>query len=216
MSAEGLDNESAALGDKMPRVMRYVRLIEYVLIVKSLLVSSQPLVYNGKFYRIEQLTPSSGLPEKLAPGIFMSCSSASGMAVARTLGATVVKYPGTPDAVGATLGPEDLDCGLRIGIIARKNREEAREIADARFPKGRCSRIMRERAASTPYQLALFRNSKNACPYLVGSYDEVARELSAYATAGYRAFLLEAPATEDELDHARAVLERASWDNGCR
>ena len=63
--------------------------------------------------------------------------------------------------------------------------------------------------AENPYWLVPFQNYKATCPYLVGSYDRVADEVARYFDAGYRTFILEVPASEEELRHIGAVFERA-------
>ena len=60
-----------------------------------------------------------------------------------------------------------------------------------------------------PYWLVPFQNYKTFCPYLVGSYDQVASELRRYMRAGYRTFILDIPASEEELEHIGVVFERA-------
>jgi alkanesulfonate monooxygenase len=63
--------------------------------------------------------------------------------------------------------------------------------------------------AENPYWLVPFQNYKATCPYLVGSYDRVADEVARYFDAGYRTFILDVPASEEELRHIGAVFERA-------
>jgi alkanesulfonate monooxygenase len=59
---------------------------------------------------------------------------------------------------------------------------------------------------ASPYWLVPFQNYKTMCPYLVGSYDQVAEELARYFGAGYRTVILDVPPSADELEHTfRAV-----------
>ena len=44
------------------------------------------------------------------------------------------------------------------------------------------------------------------CPYLVGSYEQVAEELARYIGAGYRTVILDIPPSEDELAHTFAAF----------
>jgi alkanesulfonate monooxygenase len=60
-----------------------------------------------------------------------------------------------------------------------------------------------------PYWLWPFENYATFCPYLVGSYDRVADELQRYMSLGFTAFVLDIPASEDELRHIGVVFERA-------
>ena len=61
-----------------------------------------------------------------------------------------------------------------------------------------------------PYWLVPFENYKTFCPYLVGSYERVADEVARYVAAGYRTFILDVPASPEELEHIRVVFERAT------
>jgi alkanesulfonate monooxygenase len=47
------------------------------------------------------------------------------------------------------------------------------------------------------------------CPYLVGSYDEVADELARYFDAGFRTVILDGPPSLEEMTHAIAACEAA-------
>ena len=55
-----------------------------------------------------------------------------------------------------------------------------------------------------PYWLGPFQNYKTFCPYLVGSYDDVGRELSRYIALGFETFILDVPASAEELEHISA------------
>jgi alkanesulfonate monooxygenase len=63
--------------------------------------------------------------------------------------------------------------------------------------------------AENPYWLIPFQNYKAVCPFLVGSYDRVADEVARYVEAGYRTFILDVPASLEEMQHTGAVFERA-------
>jgi alkanesulfonate monooxygenase len=56
-----------------------------------------------------------------------------------------------------------------------------------------------------------FQNYKTMCPYLVGSYEQVAAELARYMNVGYRTVILDIPPSADDLAHTftafDAVLE---------
>ncbi|MBV8486508.1 MAG: hypothetical protein JO077_26970 [Verrucomicrobia bacterium] len=62
----------------------------------------------------------------------------------------------------------------------------------------------------SPYWLRPFENYKTFCPYLVGSYDQVAEELTRYMTVGYMTFILDVPPSQEELHHVNIVFDRAS------
>jgi len=60
-----------------------------------------------------------------------------------------------------------------------------------------------------PYWLVPFENYKTFCPYLVGSYDRVAEEISRYVAVGFRTFILDIPPDQEELRHAGIVFQQA-------
>lgn len=236
MVAGGFKNDLAALNDTTPHDQRYARLIEYTTIIKRLLASPSPVSYEGEFYRVEKLKLTPSLPLDLSPGIFVSGSSEAGVAAAKAIGATAVKYPkpATEEALPADGG---LDFGIRVGIIAREDEEAAWSVAYERFPEDRKGQITHHLAMKTsdsvwhkqlselaegtnhgrsPYWLVPFENYKTFCPYLIGSYACVAGELARYIARGYRAFILDIPPNEEELHHTnvafgRAVKEVAKW-----
>src|SRR6267378_4351152 len=93
MVAGGFKNDLVALHDTTPHDERYARLSEYTIIIKELLGSLAPVSYQGQFYVVDKLRMTPPLPAELFPGSFVSGSSDTGLAVARVLGATAVKYP---------------------------------------------------------------------------------------------------------------------------
>lgn len=61
-----------------------------------------------------------------------------------------------------------------------------------------------------PYWMAPFETYKTMCPYLVGTYKQVAEELSRYMTAGHRKFILDIPPCEEELHQSAVTFEHAA------
>ncbi len=59
------------------------------------------------------------------------------------------------------------------------------------------------------YWLHPFKNYKTMCPYLVGSYSDVAEQLFQYIKIGYRKFILDIPPDREELIHIYRVFEIA-------
>jgi alkanesulfonate monooxygenase len=123
-----------------------------------------------------------------------------------------------------------IDSGVRTGIIARDTEEEAWRIAHERFPEDRKGQIAHELAMKTsdsvwhkqlsvlaqsgngnrtPYWLGPFQNYRTFCPYLVGSYENVANEIARYLSLGYRTFVLDIPPDEKELECIGKVFELA-------
>jgi alkanesulfonate monooxygenase len=225
--AGGFKNDLIALNDQTPHDERYDRAVEYTLIIKRLLADDEPISFAGRYYEIRNLRMLPPLPEELFPEILISGSSAAGLAAASAIGATPVKYPKAP---GDEQAAESGAAGIRVGIIARDDADEAWRVAEARFPEDRKGQIAhamamkvsdsqwhkelsqlgaRTDAATSPYWLRPFENYKTFCPYLVGSYDRVAEEVTRYLDLGFTTFILDIPPTEVELTHTSVVFERA-------
>src|SRR5438132_5468726 len=227
MVAGGLKNDLVALNDTTPHDKRYDRLIEYTLIIRELLRGSA-VSNDGTFYQVKNLKLTPPLPAELFPGIFVSGSSEGGLGAAKAIGATAVKYPKAP---GEEVAPDEgVGAGVRLGIIAREDGDEAWRIARQRFPEDRKGQLTHQLAmkvsdsvwhgqlselaeatasGDSPYWLVPFENYKTMCPYLVGSYERVAVELAAYIAAGYRTFILAVPPDAEELRHTNVAFGRA-------
>ena len=108
-----------------------------------------------------------------------------------------------------------------------KHADDAWRIANERFPEDRKGRLTQELATKTsdsewhrqlsaqeerpagedsPYWMRPFHTYKTFCPYLVGSYQDVAHEIAAYVSLGYRTIVLDIPPSEDELRHINSVF----------
>jgi alkanesulfonate monooxygenase len=235
MVAGGFRNDLIALGDETPHDERYRRVIEYTLIVRQLL-EGESVSVDGTYYRVKNLSLTPRVAGDLMPGLFVSGSSAAGVAAAGSIGATAVKYPRPPDEEQPTsVNGASAGAGIRVGIVTREDDELAWRIARARFPEDRRGQVthglamkisdsqwhsqlseMGKRAPSelNPYWLTPFENYKTFCPYLVGSYDRVSRELARYLQLGFSTFILDIPFSEEELDHTLIAFERARQSAG--
>src|SRR5215813_9378899 len=116
MLAGGFKNDLLALNDPTPHDKRYDRTIEYTLIMKMLLSSSTGVSFSGAFYTIDKLRMMPSLPPELFPGILISGSSEAGLAAAKAIGATAVKYPKPPGEYENDPPAENVDSGVRVGI----------------------------------------------------------------------------------------------------
>ncbi len=229
MVAGGFRNDLVALDDDTPHDERYDRVVEYVLLMRELMAGLGPVTFQGQYYKVKNLKLTPPVPDELRPHFFVSGSSTAGLAAARVVGATAVKYPGRSDEDSGALG-ESIDRGIRVGIIARERSEEAWAVAHERFPPDRKGQIAHSMAMTVsdskwheqlsamgrrskqdehPYWLVPFENYKTFCPYLVGSYDAVADELARYLALGYATFILDIPASREELRHIRVAMDRA-------
>jgi len=224
--AGGFRNDLLALNDPTPHDERYERTREYAQLVTRLL-AGETVTFIGRYYSVTNLRLAAPLPPELQPGVLMSGSSPAGLATARSLGALAVKYPKRP---GDEVPQEGEDSGVRVGIVARPDADEAWQVAHARFPEDRKGQLTQKLAMKVsdshwhrqlaamsaeehgdddPYWLWPFENYATFCPYLVGSYDRVAHEVRRYIDLGFTAFILDIPPSKEELDHIAAVFERA-------
>ena len=231
MVAGGFKNDLLALNDTTPHDDRYARLVEYTTIIKLLLSSPDPVTYEGKFYRVDKLRMTPPLEPDYFPLILMSGSSDAGLAAARAVDAMAVQYlkPAKECEPAAVLN--GIRAGMRVGLIARETEEEAWAVAYERFPADRkgqiahqlamrisdshwhkqISSMSRESDSAQPvYWTWPFENYKTFCPYLVGGYQDISREILSYLELGYRTFILDVPPNREELRHVQTVFELAA------
>jgi len=230
MVAGGFTNDLRTLGDITPHDRRYDRLREYTTIIKRLL-GGEMVTFSGDFYQVERLRLVPPLAPALMPWIWVSASSPAGLAVARALDAVLVQYPTASDDTAARADDDGAVKAIRVGIVARADDDEAWRVAYARFPEDRAGQIAHALAVrasdsawhqklsrpapeATPYWLVPFHNYKTFCPYLVGAYERVARELARHLRQGVSAFILDVPSDEDDLRHARVAFEHAMAEVG--
>lgn len=230
MVAGGFASDLSTLNDTTPHDKRYTRLTEYTFLILELLKGPSPVTFEGQFYRVDKLKMTPAPVPGLLPGVFVSGSSESGLQAARAIGAVAVKYPTPPNECAADPPPNDLTCGIRLGIIARSEEEEAWGVAEKRFPEDRRGELAhglamktseslwhrqlsmtaeKIRTDRTPYWLRPFERYQTFCPYLVGSYNVVAQELARYITLGYETFILDIPPSAEELKHTFVAFEKA-------
>lgn len=228
MLAGGFKNDLLALGDETPHDDRYVRTTEYTEIILALLRDEGPVTVDGKYYRTDKLRLTPKLPEELMPEVLVSGSSPAGLAAARALGATAVKYPHPP---GEEEPPDGTEFGVRVGIVARNTDEEAWAVALERFPEDRRGQLTHKLAMQvsdshwhrqlsqrqdeidgekrSPYWLGPFQNYKTFCPYLVGSHKTVADLIAGYRALGSTTFILDIPPSREELREIETVFALA-------
>jgi alkanesulfonate monooxygenase len=229
MLAGGFKNDLVALNDDTPHDDRYVRTVEYTQIMTGLLSGPEPVTFDGKYYKVTNLKLTPPLDPELYPGIMISGSSDAGLGAARAINATAVKYPKPPGEEVDQRG-DTVDSGVRVGIIARDDPDEAWRVALERFPEDRKGQITHKLAmkvsdsqwhkqlselggdrpvdGENPYWLGPFENYNTFCPYLVGSYDAVSAEVARYISLGFKTFILDIPVSDEELQHTAVVFER--------
>lgn len=230
MVAGGFVNDLLALGDNTPHDDRYLRLVEYTLIIKRLLMDQEPVTFDGKYYDVKNLKMAPPVSADLTPGITISGSSEAGMAAAAEIGAVAIRYPLTPDEEQGVPDDAAVPVGVRVGIIARDDTETAWREALERFPEDRKGQLTHQLAMkssdsvwhrqlsdrpvggpteASPYWLGPFHNYKTFCPYLVGSYTDVSGLIASYIKFGFSTFILDIPHSQEELGHIAKVFDQA-------
>jgi alkanesulfonate monooxygenase len=136
MVAGGFKNDLSTFNDTTPHDKRYVRLTEYTTIIKELLAGPAPVTFEGEFYKVDKLKMTPPLSAELFPGIFVAGSSDAGLASAKALKATAVKYPKPAKECEAEEPLDGVDSDIRVGVIARRSR---RSLGDRRATVSRRS-----------------------------------------------------------------------------
>uniref|UniRef100_A0AAU3GMJ7 LLM class flavin-dependent oxidoreductase n=1 Tax=Streptomyces sp. NBC_01401 TaxID=2903854 RepID=A0AAU3GMJ7_9ACTN len=222
--AGGFTGDLEAMGAALPHDARYDRAVEYASIMKQLLTSPEPVTFEGTYYSVAGLRLETVPSPDLESRFLVSGSSPAGMAAARALSATGIVYPERPEKQA----PADpaVTQGLRFGVITRPTSAEAWEVALARFPEHRAGRISHRLAMARSdsrwheqlsqaterhgtYWMGPFKNYRTFCPYFVGDYATVGQEIGRYVALGYRTFILDTPAQEQDLKHTAVVLDMA-------
>ena len=232
MVAGGFKKDLNAFGDDTPHDERYARLEEYSEIIMALL-HGETVTIEGSYHHMEGVRLLPDVDASLLPEIFLSGSSDAGRETAMRLGATAVSYPPTPEEIKKRVAPGSF---ARVGIIARDTAEDAWTLAHARFPQDRRGRLahrmatassdsvwvkqladLGEKLESAPqglYWLHPLQTYKTFCPYLVGSHAEVAQVIADYAGIGFDGFILDVPATQEDLPNTVEVFRQAGLSVG--
>jgi len=229
--AGGFVNDLRSMGDHTPHDKRYERLAEYAEIIQLLLTSDKGVTYNGEFYNIKNLRLEPNLPENLQPKYYLSGSSDMARKTAERLSARLIEYPEPKAEYVKTVSNNGHSIhGIRVGILARHTHDRAWSDARVRFPKIRSGEISHKLAEKisdsewhknlsgqngyddsekSVYWLGPFKHYHTFCPYLVGDYEEVARELSGYLQTGCRTCILDIPVSEIDLHSTLRVFDQA-------
>jgi len=229
MVADDVANDLQALNDTIPHDQHQARLVEYARIIQALLRNDEPVTYDGAFYQVMNLRLAPPLPVELQPQVFVSGSSDAAHNAALELGATPIESSMPADTRGQQpeRAPGKRGYGVRLGIITDRDEARAWLIASKRFPDGRRGQLAPpfapkvsdarwhqpfpdpadSQGRSDNYWLTPLRNQQATCPYLVGSYDQIAAELARYLDDGYTTFILDEPANEEEMQQIGFTFE---------
>lgn len=225
----GFPGHLRELGDSLEHDARYERLAEYAEALTRLLTAEGAASYQGAYYTLRGArlgTPS--LDAALLPRIYVSGGSEASLEARARLALPWLTYPRMLSRyadTGALKG-----AGVRFGIIARETTEQAWAEARARFPRDEQGEELHDWASTQVesqwhlnlsqdvrrlqileqvYWLYPFRAYHTFCPFLVGTYDEVADALAEYARVGVSTLILDAPTDPDDMAHAQIALRKA-------
>lgn len=210
-----------ALGDECAHSDRYVRLGEFIQMVRLLLASPRPVDFRGTFYTASGLHLHYRPPANLLPEFLIAGQSDAAQRVASETG-----------CIKMQMLPPDLDRGIKapglnFGIFARQEREAARRAGRERFcdsAEGRellaltmentdsvwKRRLYEGQTAEMQdngYWLLPFLTFQADCPYLVGSYAEIGARLRSFVDQGLTTIMLDMIADETEMRHVGNALE---------
>jgi len=219
----GSPAQLAAIGDLVSHDDRYARLEEFGSIISRLLRVESPLTYAGDYYQLIDAVCNPRIPKDLLPVLFVSGSSRASFSAALELRAIRLFYPKEPGAYVVTHVPV-METGIRIGVIARETAAEAWKEAYRRFPSqvensaqvsrsdskwyAEISKVDARVTNGSAYWLRPFLEYKTYCPYLVGSYAEIAECFSKYVSVGVSTLVLDIPQKESDLVHVKIALQR--------
>lgn len=228
--AGGFKNDLTSLGDHTEHDRRYDRLREYTRVIQLLLQSKKAVSFEGEFYSIKNLKLLPEMPDELQPVYYLSGSSEAARETASALGAHLIEYPEPPSTYDENTRTNSPPTGMRVGVLARETHQEAWEVARQRFPETRIGEITHQMAKKTSdsvwhqklsgqqsndyeeepvYWLGPFKHYHTFCPYLVGSYEEVASEISNYMELGHDTCILDIPVSAAELAHTKNAFDLA-------
>lgn len=209
---------------------RYDQLVEFVTIVEMLLSCQSPITYLGRFYTIEKLRIEPIPNRTLMPGLFASGASAKGRALARALGVCSILHPEPTDEMHHFIDHDEAESCYHFGIVARETDDEAWEATYDIFPQARRTNPIRSLAMALTSVDAGFSPALSeldlgaeqplywwtqshidspSCPWLVGSYQRVSREVARFISRGTRRFIIELGPDEADYRHASILFHEA-------
>lgn len=224
----GFSKHLSELGCELGHRERYDRLAEYGEIIRRLTAAPTAVTYTGKYYALDAAAVSPPADPALAPDLYVSGASDDCREIAGLLGVDRLSYPHQIDSYQ---GDRPLaGCGVRLGVIARDDAQEAWRIAHERFPSSesgeklhewavgkveshwhlKLSRdALRSHAPKGVYWLYPFRAYQTFCPYLVGTYADVGAMLQRYIALGVSTLILDEVVEPEDLHHTTTALNHA-------
>jgi alkanesulfonate monooxygenase len=229
-------NELEQVYESLDHDQRYLRLSEYIQVLKMAFSSNQPLNFNGEYYKYKDLKVSPGISTELIPDFFIAGSSSASTNVAFNHADVYITHPEPVDlyrnSVSNNLDHSKIKAGIKIGIIARETKEEAWEIARSRYPQNSRGKIitgMKKKSESNwlkqmavlgteaehyddVYWMGGFNSGLANNPILVGSIEEVTAYMIKYFEAGVSVVIVAGLNTEDDFKFTDKVFKDIKHD----
>ncbi|MGC5775210.1 LLM class flavin-dependent oxidoreductase [Paenibacillus pabuli] len=215
----GQTAELEEVGDRLNHEERYERLIEYGVVLRSLLSTNEPLTFAGKYYSYQNLCMHSAVDPTLMPRIFCATtfSSPHGISAAKQIADVVLTFPGPVNHFQQFFCNQfvgsPVELGIRIGLITRSTESEAFQAAnrnmDHRLRKLEKAHLIRDGWTQLEDDTIYFPRRQQAadCPCLVGSYEQVATYIRKYAELGVKHIIIGASIGFEEAEHYEKVFE---------
>jgi len=215
-------SDLSAIGEQHSHEDRYLRLGEFISIVRKLLVSARPISFNGKFYSLRNLQLRPSFPVALLPEFLIAGQSDDALRVSSEMGCLAMQMLPPTLEDGLSNAP-----GVNMGIVARQERDQAWRAAHVLFQDSAENRdVLKYTMSNTDsvwkrrlgaeaeieelrengYWLGPFMNYQADCPYLVGSYSDVGSSLRRFVEKKISTIILDVIADEEELQHVSRTL----------
>ena len=119
-------NFLGALGDQLSHEDRYLRLREYIEIMRALIIDGRIASFRGRFYQVDDLQLRPTTPDRLAPEFMLAGQSEAARRLCRELGLMHMSMLGRERPDGRA---------IHFGLVVREHAREAWEAAHSRFPE---------------------------------------------------------------------------------
>lgn len=204
---------------------RYVRSYEYMQIISNLLETGGPYSFEGTYYKVQNATMYPALNEGETPKVYIAGSSSMAKKIAKDFRATYLIWAEPVDVIREHLsyfdGMSNTRFCLRVNILVRKNRHEALDIAEKRFPRSDAKslrllkhinrhsdsvgqkRLSQLALSGDKHDTCLYSNSvlgkTGSVPTLIGSSQEVRESLIRYTELGITDFIISSIDNDHEI-----------------
>ncbi|MCW3072420.1 MAG: Alkanesulfonate monooxygenase [Bacteroidetes bacterium] len=221
-------NDLFSFNDTLDHDSRYDRLKEYIELIK-LLLSGEPVTYNGRYYTITNMQLLPKMPAELLPEFYIAGASEPAMRVAEQISAVHMVMGQPLVSVPVDYPPDLKQKGVYLGLITRKNAADAWKAVLDIFPDNKEGELMLEYSMNNTdsvwkqkllgsadtktddarYWMAPFKSFQADCPYYIGDYFQIADVIVSYVMDGARSIIIDTPADEQEYQNIQQAFKIA-------